>query len=401
MIGVEYREGELFCEGVRLSAIAEEVETPCYVYSRAAIVDRYRRLVSAWPPERRPAIAYAMRVNPSRAILSVLDASEAWVSLTSGMEMMQAFRARFSPGRMIFSGLARSEDEIRMALAKELYLIVADSRSDLDRLSRLAVDARTRARTAIRVHLPGGPPSKVGIPIGQAEEVCRHAADTDGLEVVGLHLYMGHHLSGPEEFTDALTPVLDLVDRLGAAGVMMTVLDLGSAVGALLEDPSFCSSVAAQVGSRPLRLVVEPGRTLVGHAGVLVTRVDNLKESREKRYLVTDASMTDLLTPALFGTEHDIVPVREFEPPDAPLFDVVGPHYETADVLGTGRALAGVVPGDLLCVRDAGAFGRAMSMNLGMRPRPAEVLVDEVRFHVIKRRETFQDIVRTETDVLA
>ncbi|MBW2261526.1 MAG: diaminopimelate decarboxylase [Deltaproteobacteria bacterium] len=400
MRSFEYIDEEMFCEDVSLTKIAEEIGTPVYVYSKSALAGRFRRIMGAWPEGRRPTIAYAMRANFGKALLGVLNAEDAWVSIQSGGELMQAFKAGFSPGRIIFSGMGRSDDEVRLALTKEIYLVVADSRSELDRISRLATEAGTPTRTAIRVHpLAGREPGKIGIPLIQAEEVIRHAADTDGLEVVGIHHYIGRYFPEEEPFLEALRSTLELVDRLAAAGVMLTVLDIGGTAGELFLNRAFCLQVAEAVGTRPMRIVLEPGRSLVATAGVLLTRVQGLKETADKRYIVADAAMNDMMTPALFQWYHDIRPVRNFEPPDAPLYDVVGPMFEAVDHLGRNRPLAGVVPGDLLAVMDAGAYGSAMACNYAMRPRPAEVMVDGESFRLVRRRETFQDIVRTEMDV--
>jgi diaminopimelate decarboxylase len=391
----------LTCEGVSLASIAEQVGTPCYVYSRAALIKRYRTLVGSWPQARQPTLAYSMRVNPSRALLSILSSQDAWVCLTSKEELMQAFRAGFSPGRMIFSGMSKSEEELTLALNKEICLVVTDSRSELDRLARMASRTGNRARTAIRVHpLEDGTDGKVGIPMNLAEEVFRHAADTEGLEVVGLHLYMGRQMADSGKFIAALGDCLALIDRLSAAGVVLTLLDIGSSAGAMLDDPAFCELVAVTVGPRMLRIIIEPGHSLVGRTGVLLTTVDHLKETSDNRFLLADASLNDLLSPSLFSTRHEILPVRQFESPDAPLFDVVGPMYEVNDTIGRDRCLAGTVPGDLLCVMDTGAFGYAMASNFGMRPRPPEVLVEDESFRIIRRRETFQDMVRAESDVM-
>lgn len=400
MRSFEYRDEEMWCEQVSLSAIAEEVGTPLYVYSKAALVGRYRRLKAAWPEGRKPTIAYSMRANPNRALLGVLNAEEAWISILTGGEMMQAFKAGFSPGRIIFSGMGKSDDEVRLALAKELHLIVADSRSELDQLARLAVEAKTSARTAIRVHpIAGKEPGKIGIPLAQAEEVFRHAADTDGLEVIGIHHYIGRYFPEMDPFMEALEETLKLVERLAAAGVMLTVLDIGGTAGRLYDSAELCAAVARAVGPRPMQIVLEPGRSLMAEAGVLLTRVQGLKETTEKRFIVVDAAMNDFAPPALLQWYHDIRPVRRFEPPDAPLYDVVGPLFDAIDHLGRSRPLAGVVPGDLLAVMDAGAYGSALACNYAMRTRPAEVLVDGDVYKVIRRREAFQDLVRTEMDV--
>ena len=396
----EYIDEEMFCEDVSLTRIAEEVGTPVYVYSKNGLAGRFRRIMNAWPEGRRPTVAYAMRANPGKAILGVLDSVEAWVSIQSGGELMQAFRSGFSPGRIVFSGMGRSDDEVRLALAKEIYLVVADSRSELDRLARLAAEAGTPTRTAIRVHpLAGREPGKIGIPLVQAEEVIRHAADTDGLEVVGIHHYIGRYFPEEGPFLEALSQTLELVDRLAAAGVMLTVLDIGGTAGELFLNAPFCAQVAEAVGTRPMRIVLEPGRSLVAQAGVLLTRVQDLKETADKRYIVADAAMNDMMSPALFQWYHDIRPVRNFEPPDAPLYDVVGPLFDAVDHLGRSRPLAGIVPGDLLAVMDAGAYGSSLACNYAFRPRPAEVMVDGEGYRIVRRRETFQDIVRTETDV--
>jgi diaminopimelate decarboxylase len=395
-----YRNEEMWCEQVPLSALATEYGTPLYVYSKAALTGRYRRLLSAWPDRRRPTIAFSMRANPVRGLLRILNAEEAWVSIMSGGEMMQAFRAGFSPGRIVLSGMGKSEEEIRLALTKEIYLMVADSRAELDRIARLAQEAGTLARTSIRVHpLSGKEPGKIGIPLPQAEEVFRHAADSDGLEVIGIHHHIGRYFPESDSFLEALRETLDLVDRLAAAGVMLTILDFGGSAGVLYDQRDFCTAVAGMVGERPLKIVLEPGRSLVAGSGMLLTRVVQLKETADRRFIVTDAAMSDLMTPALFHWHHEIRPVRAFDPPDAPLYDVVGPLFEPEDHLGRKRPLAGVVPGDLLAVMDVGAYGGSLSTNYCMRPRPAAVLVENEGHRLVRRREVFQDIVRAEMDV--
>ncbi len=398
MPSFEHRGEEMWCEGVPLTRIAQETGTPCYVYSRAALLARWRRLVEAWPRDRQATIAYAARANPGRSVLGLLCAQEALVSVVSAGEMLQALRCGFSPGRMIWSGMGKSDDDLRLAMVKGIYLTVADSRSELDRMARLAVEAGTRARVSIRI---GAGPShgKVGIPIHQSEDVFRHAADIEGLEVVGVNLYLGTHPADAAAVLEPLGRTMEIMDRLSAAGVVLTILDLGGSLGGLVDSPEICAAVAQAVGRRLVRIVIEPGRALVGEAGAMLTRVLQLKETSDRRCLVVDAAMTDLPGPALFGSELPIVPVRHFEPPEAPLFDVAGPLFESNDVLGTGRPLAGVVPGDLLAILNTGAFGWSMSSSYCFRPRPPEVLVDGDTVRLVRRREQFQDMVRTETDV--
>jgi len=396
----EYRDEEMWCEGVPVARVAGEVGTPVYVYSKSAIVQRFRSVMRAWPERRRPTIAYSMRANSCKALLRILCAEEAWVSVQSGGEMMQAFLSGFSPGRIVYSGMGKTDDELRLALTKEIYLVVADTRSDLDRLARLSQELGTPIRTSIRVHpISGKEPGKIGIPLPHAAEVFRHAAEIEGLEVIGIHHHIGRYFPETGPFLDALKETLALVDRLSAAGVVLTILDFGGSAGRLYDQPDFCTAVAQEVGSRPLRIILEPGRSLVASTGVLLTRVHLIKESAEKRFIVTDASMSDLATPALLQWYHDVRPVRRFEPPAEPLYDVVGPLFEPVDHLATGRALAGTVPGDLLAVMDAGAYGLALASNYCLRPRPPEVMVDGEAFRIVRRREAFQDMVRTEMDV--
>ncbi len=410
------RRGELYAEGVPLARIATAVGTPAYVYSWAGIQDRYRRLDGALAGVDRQ-ICYAVKANGSLSILARLAALGAGFDIVSGGELERVLRAGGDPGRVVFSGVGKSEADVDFAIKCGIGTFNVESASELARIEARARLLGRPAPVSVRVNpdvdanshpynATGLKDSKFGVPAATARELYRRAAASPVLEVTGIACHIGSQISGVGPFRDALATLLGLMDVLDGDGIVLRHVDVGGGFGVSYRDESpldvdaFGQAMADMLGGRDQRLFVEPGRLLVANAGVLLTRVEYLKPALApgcRNFAVVDAAMNDLLRPALYQAWHDVEPVTRA---DAPVtrWDVVGPVCETGDFLALDRDLA-LVEGSLLAVRGAGAYGSAQSSNYNSRPRAAEVLVDGDDFAVARKRETIADLLRLEAIV--
>ena len=403
MESFHYAGGTLLAEGVSLEAVAERFGTPCYVYSRAAIESAWKELDGALGA-RPHLVCYAVKANGNLAVLDLLARLGSGFDIVSGGELERVLAAGGGPAKVVFSGVCKTEQEMRRALDVGIRCFNVESEAELERLARVAASAGRRAPVSVRVNpdvdarthpyiSTGLRRNKFGVPVPQARALYGRAAELDSLSVVGIDCHIGSQLTSLAPHVEALERILELVDQLGEDGIAIHHLDPGGGLGIRYRDeqvPSmqaFAAALESRLAGRDLELLVEPGRCIVGNAGVLLTRVEYLKQGAEQGFALVDAAMNDLLRPALYDAWHDIVPVRE-PPADTAtrLVDVVGPVCETADFLGRGREL-GVAEGDLLAVRSAGAYGFAMSSNYNARPRAAEVMVDGERMHLVRERE--------------
>jgi len=410
-----YRAGELHCEHVPLTRVANEVGTPCYVYSRAAIVNAWQAYDTAFG-DYPHLVCYAVKANGNLAILNVLAGLGSGFDIVSGGELERVVRAGGDPARIVYSGVAKRRDEIARALELGIRCIDVESASELERVSAVAVQTGITAPVALRVNpdidarthpyiATGLGESKFGVAIADAMPLYKHASRLPGLDVVGAAMHIGSQIIDVQPLVDSLERLLDLNDQLEAAGIHLRHLDIGGGLGIAYRDevpppPSeYVGRLLEVLARRKIRLpvTVEPGRSIVGAAGVLLTRVEHLKENGDHRFAIVDAGMNDLLRPALYGAWHGIDPVAA---PDSNVpgktYDVVGPVCESGDVLGTQRDLV-LTEGTLLAVRTAGAYGAAMSSNYNARPRAAEVMVDGDQFHVVRRREKNEDMMALES----
>jgi diaminopimelate decarboxylase len=404
------RDGELFAEDVPLAAIAAAHGTPCYVYSRAAITAAWRAFDDALGP-RPHLVCYAMKANSSLAVLDLLARLGSGFDIVSGGELARVMAAGGDPRKVVFSGVGKSEAEMRLALEHDIRCFNVESVPELRRLSAVATAAGREARVSLRVNpdvdagthpyiSTGLKENKFGVAFEDAPDAYAEAASLPGLRVTGVDCHIGSQITEVAPFVDALDKVLDLVDRLAARGIVIEHLDVGGGLGIRYDDevpPSaadYIGALLARLGDRPLEILMEPGRALVGNAGVLLTRVEYLKPGAAKSFAIVDAAMNDLMRPALYEAYHGIVPVR----PRAGAgmrYDVVGPVCESGDFLGHDRELC-IAPGDLLAVMSAGAYGMSMASNYNTRPRAAEVMVDGDRVHVIREREAVADLFALE-----
>ena len=398
-------------EGVALERIAADVGTPCFVYSRAAIErawHEYDRALAGIPHE----ICYSVKANSNLAVIDVLGRLGAGFDIVSSGELERVLAARVPADRIVFSGVGKSDAEMAAALEAGVGCFNVESAQELDRLASLAGATGKQAPVSLRVNpdidarthpyiTTGLHENKFGIPVDDVRGLYARAAANPSLDVRGIDCHIGSQLGSIEPYLDALDRLLALVDSLAADGIRLAHLNLGGGLGIRYRDESppepaaLAGAVAERLAGREIVLMLEPGRSIVGNAGVLLTRVEYLKHNGAKRFAVVDAAMNDLIRPALYDAWHDIVPVRPREGVSEP-YEIVGPVCESGDFLGRGRALV-LEPGDLLAVRSAGAYAFAMSSNYNSRPRAAEVMVDGDRYHVVRKRERVRDLFAGES----
>ncbi len=409
MTGFLREAGELRCDGLSLQETARRFGTPLYVYSAAAVAEAYRSYARAFAevPHR---ICYAMKANGNAALLRMLSGLGAGVDIVSGFELRAALRAGFPPGRIVFAGVGKSEAELELGLREGIGDFNAESEDELVRLDAIAARMGTTARVSLRVNPDIDPRShpyistglrenKFGVDIALAPEILRRAKSLPSLRVTGLQCHIGSQITDLEPLAEAAREVADLSRRLLGEGLPLETIDLGGGLGVDYRDgaapdpEALAARVLPALAGLPLLLLVEPGRSLVARAGALLTRVLYRKDNRGKRFLIVDAAMNDLVRPALYQAFHRIEPVAPARPGEETV-DVVGPVCETGDFLARDRALPPVEESELLAVLDAGAYGFCMSSNYNMRPRAAEVLVDGGSARLVRRRETFEDLVR-------
>ena len=404
--------GALTCDGVPLEELAAAHGTPLYVYSASTIASRYRAIDEAFGSYPH-ALHYALKANSTLAIVRLLRSLGSRVDANSGGEIDVALRAGFIPPEIVFTGVAKTDAELAQAIDLGVKTINAESEGELERIDSLARQRQTRARVAIRVnpdidarshpHISTGlKTNKFGVSIDEARELCLRMHARPGLEIVGLHTHVGSQIMDLEPLGRAAAAVAALAVELAADGVPIEHLDVGGGLGISYDGtpapapPTYAEAVLASVRESNLPVVLEPGRSVVGPSGVLVTRVVDVKpQPGGKLFVILDAGMTELIRPMLYNAYHRIEPVLARDAPDV-IADVVGPLCESSDTLGKDRRFPRPEVGDLFAVLDTGAYGSVMASNYNRRPMPAEVMVQDGRSCVIKRRQTIDDILALE-----
>jgi diaminopimelate decarboxylase len=404
--------GELRLDGVSLSAVADRFGTPCYVYSRAAIEAAFRAFDQGLAGVDH-LVCYAVKANSNLAVLDVLARLGAGFDIVSGGELARVLAAGGSADRVIFSGVGKSQAEMRAALEAGIKCFNVESEPELERLDAVAASLGRIAPVSLRINpdvdarthpyiSTGLAGNKFGIPHGRALEAYRRAASLPNLRVTGIDCHIGSQILETAPLDEALDRVLELIAALEAEGIRLEHIDLGGGIGIRYKDESppdigaYGRGLVKRLAGRSLQVLLEPGRSIVGGAGVLLTRVEYLKTDKAKRFAVVDASMSELIRPALYASWHDIVPVVEAGGREAATYDVVGPVCESSDVLGSDRALA-LAPGDLLAILSAGAYGMAMASNYNTRARPPEVLIDAGQAIEVRAREPIESLYALET----
>lgn len=411
MDAFNYRGGELFAEGVALSAIAERFGTPTYVYSRAHIEVQYRSYTDALHGVDH-LVCFAVKANSNLGVLNLLARLGAGFDIVSGGELERVLAAGGRADRVVFSGVGKTREDMRRALEVGVHCFNVESTDELERLQLVAAEMGKVAPVSLRVNpdvdagthpyiSTGLKENKFGIAIADAEAIYVRAAQLPNLDVVGVDCHIGSQLTTVEPFLDALDRLLMLVDRLAECGIHLRHLDLGGGVGVRYRDEQppeladYIKAIRERVGSRDLALVFEPGRYIVANGGVLLTRVEYLKHTEHKDFAIIDAAMNDLIRPALYQAWMDVSAVKPRKG-EGRAYDLVGPICETGDFLGKDRVLD-LAEGDLLAVRSAGAYGFVMSSNYNTRGRCAEVLVDGDQAFEVRRRETITELFAGES----
>ncbi len=409
----DYDADQLCCEGVPLARIAAELGTPTYVYSLAALrsaFHAYDRALADVPH----LVCYAIKANDTLAVIRAFAHEGSGFDIVSGGELIRALRAGADPKRIVFAGVGKQPDEMAEALRAGILMFNVESPPELEALAAVAKSLGKRAPIAVRINPDVDPKthpyistgmkkSKFGVAIDTALELYARAATLPDVEIVGVDCHIGSQLTSLSPFVDAMARVRELVGELRRRGHAIRYLDFGGGLGITYADerpPSpaeYGRAIAEATRDLDVTVLIEPGRSLVGNAGVLLTRVLYLKAGTAKRFVIVDAAMNDLLRPSLYQAFHDIRPVKRPGPEPAVAVDVVGPVCESGDFLAQDRPLPPVEPGDLLAVMSAGAYGFVMASNYNARPRPAIVLVDGDRFDVVRTRETIEDLLRGET----
>lgn len=411
MSAFAYKDGELHAENVPLSAVAAQFGTPCYVYSRASLVNAFREYDEAFAGTDH-LVCYALKANSNLAILALFARLGSGFDIVSGGELARVLAAGGDPRRIVFSGVGKTESEMRAALDAGILCFNVESEAELARLDAVAGAAGKRAPISLRVNPDVDPRthpyiatglkhSKFGVAFDDARRLYRLAAGMKNVAVHGIDMHIGSQITELEPYREAVAKVLDLVDALRADGIALSHVDLGGGLGIRYRDEhplrlaEYAEMVRDLFAGRTERLLFEPGRRLVGPAGLLLTKVEYLKPGDGRNFAIVDAAMNDLLRPSLYDAWHPVDAVRP-RAGQVEEWDVVGPICESGDFLAHGRHLA-LAPGDLLAIGVAGAYGFAMSSNYNSRPRACEVIVDDSRMHLVRRREEVADSMRLES----
>ncbi len=405
---------ELVYEKISLADIAHQFGTPTYVYSRAAIVDNFRAYKTAFA-KSKPLICYAVKANSTLSVLALLASEGAGFDIVSGGELQRVIAAGGDASKVIFSGVAKKSEEIALALSHNIHCFNVESEAELHRVNEIAITCGKRARITFRINPDVDPKThpyistglksnKFGVAHLDAVRLYTLAASMQGIEVHGIECHIGSQITELSPFIDALKRLLSLVDDLAARGIYLHHLDIGGGRGInyqndlLVPMNEFADAVAAEIAGYHVDLFLEPGRSIVGDAGLLLTRIEYLKPGETKNFALVDAAMNDLIRPTLYDAYHPVTPVLQRNGTPT-TYDIVGPVCESGDWLAKERALV-LQQGDLLAVLCAGAYGMTMASNYNTRTRPCEVMVDGADAHLIRERERFEDLIAHERIVI-
>jgi len=407
-----YTNGELFAEQVPLSAIAKKHGTPCYVYSRATIERHWRAFDSAFR-NLQHLICYSVKANSNLGVLSIFSQLGSGFDIVSGGELKRVLAAGGDAKKVVFSGVGKRADEIEYAMQTGIRCFNVESESELARINAIAIARGQVAPVSIRVNpdvdanthpyiSTGLKENKFGVEQSTAINMFKSSLHMDGINLEGIDCHIGSQLTELNPFIDALDRILNMVDQISALGIAIKHIDIGGGLGIRYENETppepaeYAQAIAKHLRGRNLEILLEPGRAIMGNAGVLLTKVEYLKSSSLKNFAIVDAAMNDLLRPSLYKAWQRIVPIRENADGESKTYDIVGPICETGDFLGKDRELT-LKEGDLLAIRSSGAYGSSMSSNYNSRPRAAEVIVDEKQIHLVRSRESHEDLFQGES----
>lgn len=407
-----YKNGEFYAEDVPVSEIADQVGTPCYVYSYKFIEDTYNEYKEAFS-EIEPIICYSAKANSNLSILKVFSSLDCGFDIVSVGELKKVLKIGADPKKIVFSGVGKTRDEIIAAIEAEILFFNVESVDELEFINEIAISIEKKARISLRVNpninpkthpyiSTGFKKSKFGIEINKAFEVYKDCVNKQGLQVVGIDAHIGSQIFEITPFIDSLKKLIELADRLLNEGLNIQYIDIGGGLGIKYENEEqplsktkFANAIIKELNGKHYKIVLEPGRSLIGNGGIMLTRVLYNKIGTEKKFIIIDAAMNDLIRPAFYDSYHEIVTAKQNNS-DKDIFDIVGPICESGDFLAKDRQFPSVSKDDLLVVKSAGAYGFVMSCNYNSRPRVAEVFVKGDKYFTIKQRESFEDLIKGE-----
>lgn len=408
----KFKNNELHCEDVKISAIAQKVGTPFYVYSHHTLVDHFTKIQRAFAAVK-PLICFAMKSNDNLAVLKILKDQGAGFDIVSMGELKKALKVGADPKKIVFASVGKTEEEIAFAINKGILLFNVESVPELDEINRVAKKLRKKTQVALRINpdvktathdfiTTGTLKNKFGIDLHSAHKLLQAQRKYPYVKISGLHVHIGSQLVDRTPFINAIKKVTEFLDILKKDNITLDYLDIGGGMGIIYKDETpqtaqeFAEAILPYLEKTGLKIIMEPGRFIAGNAGIFVTRVLYLKDNGFKKFLIVDGGMNDLIRPSLYDAYHDIVPVKTTDAAKIKV-DVVGPICESGDFFGKDRLLPGLEKDDLLAVMSAGAYGYVMSSNYNVRGRVPEVIVKGGKFGVSKKRETFNDLIRGET----
>jgi len=431
MSNFKYKRNQLYCEAVPLKQIAESAGTPVYIYSYQSLVGRYKELKQAFA-SAHPLICFSVKANSNLTICKVLSEQGAGLDIVSGGELYRAKKIKVDPQKIVFAGAGKTEEEIREAIKAKILLINAESEQEVEEIDRIAGELGRKIRVGLRINpdVPGGghryiqtakEENKFGISLKEAKELFLKKEKFSHLNICGIHFHLGSQITTPQPFVRALKKIVPLIQELKKKGVEISYLDIGGGffgvankfarailplvkgleINPVRSKSRFMGTAPAehQGTSNGVKLILEPGRFLTAESGILLTKVLYIKKREEgKRFIIVDAGMNDFIRPALYNAYHEVIPVvrKPLNPQPSTLSDVVGPVCESGDFFAKDRNLPLLKSGDFLAVMESGAYGFVMASNYNSRPRPAEILVKEDKFYLIRERERYRDLIRGE-----
>ena len=409
---MRYRGRNLYCEGVPLEKIVERIGTPAYVYSRKTILEHYRKLKTALRT-LNPLICFSVKSNSNLAVLKTLAKAGSGFDVVSGGELFRALKVGAVPSKIVFASVGKSDEEIRSAIRAGIYCLNVESLPELDRIEMIAGSMRRTVKVAIRLNpeveaathhyvQTAKSESKFGITFVEARKIFHHLEAFPHVLLQGIHIHIGSQILESRPFVAAVRKTVTFINALRKDGIPVEWINIGGGLGIVYSNEraqraeEYARAILPLLRGQRLRLILEPGRFIMGNSGVLISKVIYVKRQSGKNFLIVDAGMNDLIRPSLYGAYHEILPLHAVNGRRKERYDVVGPVCESGDFLAKGRLLPTFREGEGLAILSAGAYGFVMASNYNSRPRPAEVLVSGSKFEVVRRRETIQDLVRGE-----
>ena len=410
-----YKHNDLYCESVSVEELAKKYGTPLYVYSRNTLVSHYRKIKEAFSPIN-PLICFSMKANSNMAICKVLVKEGSGLDIVSGGELYKAFKIGVSPRKIVYAGVGKRDIEIEIAMRHHIFFFNVESITELELINKVAGRLGIRQKVAIRINpdikarthryiTTGHGENKFGVDFETARKIFLGKQKYKNLNISGVHMHIGSQIVDAEPFIKAMERIVDFIKNMERHGLGIRWLNIGGGLGIIYsnEKPQtakeYAKAILPVLKKIKANIIMEPGRFIVGNAGALIARVQYIKETPSKNFAIVDAAMNDLIRPSLYGAYHEILPVRSHSYSDSKEirdFDVVGPICESGDFLGKNRKFIGLKEGDLLSVMGAGAYGFSMSSNYNSRPRASEVMIEGSKARLIRRRETYKDLMRTE-----